>query len=274
MNNSRTCCLRLRYEFRTPRQTTLSVGLPQGTAATTPAVNVSFNPNFSGAGAGAGGLGGAGGAGGACGARYLRQELLVTCVRAFSSPPEIALTTGDQDGRVVAKNIVALPVTITMFMAGFPMMADTFRHEWTSLSSAERVVQAVVSCGGQKNAYSDDSGVSSEAYQRRGRSSATPGTVRRLLVETLGMEEIAWGEKGAVEEVELVAAAGVLLVPDMEGKACLQTCLVGVELHSKSGTARVTSKSAETALAQGVQKDLLEGIRRLSEGGNTCVKPL
>ena len=251
--NGPTCSLRLRYEFRAPHQTTLSVGIPRGAAIpVAAAVDVSFSPSIAGAGIGSGEERGGG-------ASYLRQELVVTCARAFSAPPEIVLATGDRQSRV-SETLVSLPVTVTTFVAGFPMTAEAFRHAWTELSSAKHTAQAVVSC--RSTASDGVAATSMEGYCPTA-SSVDPATVRRLLVETLGMEEVVCEGKGSVGEVDLVAAAGVLLASDTMGKAS-QTCLVGVELHSETGAARVTSKSADPALAQGVQKDVLEGIRRLA----------
>lgn len=222
-------------------------------------MDVSFNPSIAGARIGSGEEG-------AGGARYLRQELVVTCGRAFSAPPEIAVATGDDRESRLSKTLVSLPVTVTTFVAGFPMSAEAFRHAWTALSSAEHMAQAVVSCDSTAAAGNGIGATRKEGYCPAAASSVDPATVRRLLVETLGMEEVVCEGKGAVEEVDLVAAAGVLLSSDTEGKA-RQTCLVGVELHSETGAARVTSKSADRALAQGVQRDVLEGIRRLAAGG-------
>lgn len=221
-------------------------------------MDVSFNPSIAGARIGSGEEGGGG-------ARYLRQELVVTCGRAFSAPPEIALATGDDRESRLSETLVSLPVTVTAFVAGFPMSAEAFRHAWTALSSAEHMAQAVVSCDSTAAAGNGIGATWKEGYCPA-TLSVDPATVRRLLVETLGMEEVVCEGKGAVEEVDLVAAAGVLLASDTKGKA-RQTCLVGVELHSETGAARVTSKSADRALAQGVQRDVLEGIRRIAAGG-------
>ena len=143
------------------------------------------------------------------------------------------------------------------------MSAGAFRQAWTALSSAEHMAQTVVSCG--PTTAGDAVATGKEGCRRTSR--VDPATVRRFLVETLGMEEVVWGGECAVEEVDLVAAAGVLLASDTKGEA-LQTCLVGVELHSKTGAARVTSKSANRALVQGVQTDVLEGMRRLAAEGS------
>lgn len=216
---------------------------------------MSFSPSIAGAGIGSGKEGSGG-------ASYLRQELVVTCARAFSAPPEIVLATGDRQFGV-SETLVSLPVTVTTFVVGFPMTAEAFRHAWTALSSAEHMAQAVVSCG---STDSDGAAAIIKEGYCPAASGVDPASVRHLLVETLGMEEVVCEGKGGVEEVDLVAAAGVLLASDAKGKAS-QTCLIGVELHSETRAARVTSKSADRALAQGVQKDVLKGMRRLAARG-------
>ena len=121
----------------------------------------------------------------------------------------------------------------------------------------ENVVQAVVG-DGDHNALGAASG---EGCPRR--PCVGPAGVRRLLVETVGMTEVLWGGEGAAGGVELIAAAGVLRVSEgAKGRAIV--CLNGVELHSATGVARVTTKSTEHVLAESIQTEVVEGIRQSS----------
>lgn len=194
--------------------------------------------------------------------KELLIELSVTCLRPFLSPPEIALTTGEQDPP--PKTRISLPITVSTFLTGLPMTADKFRQRWTTLSSSGHVVQAVVGSEGQ---HLHHGAIGARCSQI---PSAQPINVRRILVEELGMTEIVWGGKGAVGEVELIAAAGALLASEVvEGVPLV--CLVGVELNSNTGAVRATTKSKDEVLAEGVQKDLIEKIRGLAAEGSEYV---
>ncbi|CAM9311695.1 unnamed protein product [Ectocarpus sp. 12 AP-2014] len=258
VNLGRTCSIALRYELQVPPKTRLSVTFPgdaDNASSTSSALEISFRPGVTSVE-----LDGVGSRKSE-GSRELRQELSVTCFRAFSSPPEIVLTTSD---RPFSATRVALPVvTVAAFLAGLTIDPDEFRQRWTTVPCSE---QTVVGC--------------KESQQQRVSSS----DVRRILVETLGIREIAQRRPAgaAAPGVELVAAAGELLLTarfpssaksataaeagrEMAAEA-REICLVGVELHPATGATRVTTKSAEAVLAESVQKLVLEGIAQVRAG--------
>ncbi|CBN78911.1 Pleckstrin homology domain [Ectocarpus siliculosus] len=112
--------------------------------------------------------------------------------------------------------------------------------------------------------------------------------LRRILVETLGIREVAQQRPAgaAAPGVELVAAAGELLLtarsPSSAKSAnaaeagrettaeAREICLVGVELHAATGATRVTTKSAEAVLAESVQKLVLERIAQVRVGNGAA----
>lgn len=266
-----TCSLSLRYQLRAPPNTTLCVELAgDGAAATTAsdstsALDVCFRPSMSCIDLDQEGE--------HCGGsrRELRQVLSMTCRRAFSSPPEIALTTSDRP--LATARVPLQAVTVAAFMTGLSISPDDFRQTWTVLSCSE---QAVV--GGEEAVRQRQQGGG------KGPRAIETADVRRLLVDTLGMTEVVQQRPpGAVAEVDLLAAAGELLLtspPETtagsvgENKksstaaatAAAAVCLVGVELHGTTGAARLTTKSTERVLAESVQKEVLEGIHQLHLG--------
>lgn len=262
VKTGRACLLTLRYRLQVPPNTTLCVEFPghnaDATSDSTSAVELSFRPSLASfdvdeeAEEGGGSW------------RELRQEVSVTCVRAFSSPPEIALTTSD---RPLTTTRMPIPgVAVTAFLTGLSISPEDFRQRWTALPCSE---QAVVSA--------DEKQQPQGGGAFRGTTRLTTGEVKRLLFETLGMREVV-GPPSGNTGVELLAAAGelqLLLTPPPEGVAgwggeteepSTVVCLVGVEVHSTTGAARVTTKSAERELAEGVQKEVLGGIRSINLG--------
>ncbi|CAM9893062.1 unnamed protein product [Ectocarpus fasciculatus] len=262
VNLGRTCTIALRYELQVPPKTRLSVTFPgdgdNAKTSTSSALEISFRPDITSVE-----LDG-GGSRESEGSRELRQVLSVTCCRAFSSPPEIVVTTSD---RPFSATRVALPVvTVAAFLAGLPIEPDDFRQRWTAVSCSE---QAVVN------------GKESQQQQQQQQQRVSPSDVRRILVETLGIREVAQQRPAgaAAPGVELVAAAGELLLtarPSSSSKSATaaeagrettaearEVCLVGVELHAATGATRVTTKSTETVLAESVQKLVLEGIAQV-----------
>lgn len=258
-----TCSLSLRYQLRVPPKTTLCVEFA-GDAVIAPkstsALEISFHPSMSCVDLDHEGEEGGGSR------RELRQVLSITCARAFSCPPEIALTTSDRPLATVRVPLQA--VTAAAFLTRLSISPDDFRQTWTTLSYSE---QTVISGEEARN-----------RHQREGPRASETADVRRLLVETLGMTEVVQQRPpGAVADVDLLAAAGELVLTSF-AKATAGTvgenkdsqapvaCLVGVELHSTTGAARVTTKSTERVLAESVQKEVLEGIHQIYLGIGTC----
>lgn len=252
-----TCSLSLRYQLRVPPETALCVEHADTVPKSTSALEISFRPSMSCVRLDQGGED--------CGGsrRELRQVLSITCAAAFSSPPEIALTTSD---RPLATTRVPLQaVTVAAFMTGLSINADDFRRTWTTLSCSEQAI-----LGGEEARRP-------QQVKGKPRKSET-AAVKRLLVETLGMREVVQQRPpGAVVNVDLLAAAGELLLTsstetagggggeNKEPPAAI-VCLVGVELHTTTGAARVTTKSTESVLAESVQKEVLEGIHQIHLG--------
>lgn len=253
-----TFSLTLRYELHFASATCLKVGLLHEGAPHS-ALKVSFDPTIDSAA-----LGGGGGE-----PEDLRHEVSVTCLRPFSSPPSIFLTTRSPQNVADAPATttrVCLPVTVAAFLKGLAVNPQEFRQRWSSLSSTEHTAQAVV-----RSAETETRRIDSRRDSPK--STVEPAAVRRFLTETLGMAEVACETQGAASGVELIAAAGVLLttstvasegVVDDEGGSI--TCLVGVELHDTTGAARVTSKSTDRVLAEGVLKEVLKGVRAAAGG--------
>ena len=264
MKTGGTCSLSLRYQLRVPPNTTLCVELAgdgAGAAAkSTSPLDVSFRPgmpcvDLDREGEDCGGS-----------RRELRQVLSITCNRAFSSPPEIALTTSDRP--LATARVPLQAVTVAAFMTGLPVSPDDFRQTWTVLSCSE---QSVI--GGEEARQQQEG-------RGKGPRAIETADVKRLLVETLGMTEVVQKRPpGAVAEVDLLAAAGeLLLIPspettagsvgekDASSSSMAVVCLVGVELHGTTGAARVTTKSTERVLAESVQKEVLEGVHQLHLG--------
>ena len=268
VKTGRTCSLTLRYQLQAPPRTTLCVEFPGHNADTasgsSSAVEVSFRPSLTSADLDHEGTEGGGSW------RELRQEVSVTCLRAFSSPPEIALTTSD---RPLATTRVPLPaVTVAAFLTGISIDPDDFRQRWTALPCSE---QAVVS-GDEAQQQQQQQQQQQRGEIFRGKKIIAAGEVKQLLFETLGMTEVA-GPPNANTGVELLAASGELqLTPHSEsaavgrdregGKPSAVVCLVGVELHSTTGAARITTKSTERELTEGIQKEVLEGFRQIQLG--------
>lgn len=259
-----TCSLSLRYQLRVPPKTTFCVefaGDADTESKSTSALEFSFRPSMSCVELDHADAGEGGGS-----RRELRQVLSITCARAFSCPPEIALTTSDRPLTTVRVPLQA--VTIAAFLTGLSINADDFRQTWTVLSCSE---QAVLS--GEEARHREQGGKEQRPIET--------ADVKRLLVETLGMREVVQQRPpGAVAEVDLLAAAGELLLTSaaeatagrVGGKndsLAAVVCLVGVELHGNTGAARVTTKSTERVLAESVQKEVLEGIHQLHLGIGT-----
>lgn len=262
-----TCSLSLRYQLRVPPKTTLCVELAEDDAATTSkstsALEVSFRPSMSCVELDQEGedFGGSW--------RELRQVLLITCNRAFSSPPEIALTTSDRP--LATARVPLQVVTVAAFMTGLSIGPDDFRQTWTTLSCSEQTV------------ISDDEARHQQQGGGKGPRAIDTADVRRLLVNTLGMREVVQQRPpGGVAEVDLLAAAGELQQTSSAATSAAAragekeepstvpiVCLVGVELHGTTGAARVTTKSTEPVLAESVQKEVLEGIHQLHLGIGT-----
>eukprot|EP00903_Cladosiphon_okamuranus_P010687 g10100.t1 len=261
-----TCLLSLRYQLRVPPQTTLCVELVESDAAaaskstSTSALEISFRPSMSCVDLDQEGED--------CGGsrRELRQALSITCNHAFSSPPEVALTTSDRP--LATARVPLQAVSVAAFMTGLSIGPDDFRRTWTILSCSE---QTVVSGDEVRQQQQQGEGEWPRAIET--------ADVRRLLVDTLGMREVVQQRSpGGVAEVGLLAAAGQLqLTSPVETAGAAKAgekedppavpivCLVGVELHGATGAARVTTKSTEPVLAESVQKEVLEGIRRLEK---------
>lgn len=261
MKTGGTCTLSLRYQLRVPPATTFCVELAGDDADTsftsTSALEISFHPNMSCVelDQDAEDNGGS--------RRELRQALSIRCARAFSSSPEIALTTSD---RPLATTRVPLQaITVAAFMKGLSINLDDFRQMWTTLSCSE---QAVV-CGEEAR---------HQQQVEKGTRAIETVDVKRLLVETLGMRDVVQQRPpGAIAGVDLLAAAGELVltsstqnaarrVEETKDSAAAIVCLVGVELHGTTGAARVTTKSTERVLAESVQKEVLEGIHQINLG--------
>lgn len=291
VKTSRTCSLTLRYQLRVPPKTTFCVEFVKDaqttSISTSSALEISFHPSITSVELDEGGRREGDGS-----RRELRQVLSVTCVRAFSSPPEIALTTSD---RPLATTRVTLPVvTVAAFMTGLSINPDEFRQRWTALSCTEQAVasgeevlkQREQQGGCLLGTSSVDAEPAVEVKQRggvlRAPTEISPADVKRLLVETLGMREVVQDRPaGSVAEVALIAAAGeLLLTPSSSGSAAeggqedegspAVVCLVGVELHSTAVAARVTTKSTDRVLAENVQKEVLEGIRQIRLGAGAA----
>lgn len=274
----RTCSLTLRYELRVPPKTTFSVEFVKDertNSTSTSALEISFYPNITSTELDGEG----GGVQGDWSHRQLRQVLSVTCVRAFSFPPEIALTTSD---RPLATTRVPLPVVnVAAFVTGLSLEPAEFRQRWTTLSCTEQAVAT----GGEELTTNQHQQQQGGCLRGTSHGGIAEADVRRLLVETLGMREVVQGRSAcSVPGVALIAAAGeLLLTPSSsegafeggQGGGASQTvvCLVGVELHSAAGAARVTTKSSDRVLAENLQKEVLESIRqiRLGTGVATAV---
>ncbi len=261
VKTGRACSLTLRYRLQVPPKTTLCVEFPghgvDAASGSTSAAELSFRPSLSSFDLDREGEDGGGSW------RELRQEVSVTCVRAFCSPPEIALTTSD---RPLTTTRVPLPaVAVTAFLTGLSISPDNFRQRWTALPCSE---QAVVSADENQRQQHPRG---REVF--RGTRRLAAGEVKRLLFETLGMREVAGPPSGNTGVELLAAAGGLLLTPSSEAVAgrggekeepSAAVCLVGVEVHSTTGAARVTTKSAERELTEGVQKEVLAGIRQIN----------
>lgn len=271
VNLGRTCSIALRYELQVPPKTRLSVTFPRdadNATSTSSALEIYFRPDMTSVE-----LDGVGSRESE-GSRELRQELSVTCFRAFSSPPEIVLTTSD---RSFSATRVTLPVvTVAAFLAGLTIDPDEFRQRWATVPCSEQTV-----VGGEESQQQQQ-----QQLQQKQRVSSSD--VRRILVETLGIREVAQQRPAgaAAPGVELVAAAGELLLtarsPSSAKSATAaeagremavearEICLVGVELHPATGATRVTTKSAEAVLAESVQKLVLEGIAQVRAGNGAA----
>lgn len=236
--NKRKLSLTLRYELKLPPAATFTVDFSQ--SGTSAALGVSFDPDIASTGSGAK----------SGQARELRQEISLSCLRPFSCPPEIVMAAGGRHSLQNAR--VLLPVTVSTFMTGLSLSADDFRNEWSALSYPEQMEQAVLG-DAEPKANGTELGKDCPQKQR-----VSPADVRQLLFETLGMREAPCGESSA-KGVELIAAAGVLQISEVASGVSV-VCLVGVELHGATGAARVTTKSTDHVLAEGIQKEVLEGI--------------
>lgn len=273
VKTGRTCDLTLRYELRVPPKTTFCVEFPEtvDSATSSPssssALQVSFDPRISCTELGDHDEGNS------RSTKELRQVLSVTCLRAFSSPPEIALTTSDQPLTTIR---VPLPmVTVAAFLTGLAVDPEEFRLRWTALACSEQDVLSGEEAQQQQP-------LSYQGGCIRDTTVVTPADIRRLLVESLGMREVVQQRPaGAVAELILIAAAGeILCTPDSASGnvaaggtqgagSTTAVCLVGIELHCTTGAARITTKSAEPLLAQCVQKEVLGGVRQLRLSANT-----
>lgn len=269
--NGRTFSLTLRYELRVPPKTTFCVQSVKDAAHTTStsnsALEISFHPNITSAE-----LDDEGVIQGDRSHRELRQVLSVTCVHAFSSPPEIALTTSD---RPLATTRVPLPVvTVAAFVTGLSIKPAEFRQRWTTLSCTEQAV-----AGGEEAIKQHQPQGCCLRGASRGIAEAD---IKRLLVETLGMKEVVQDKSvGSVAEVALIAAAGELLLTPSSSESVADggqgvggsqsvACLVGIELHSTAGAARVTTKSMDRVLAENLQKEVLKAILQIRLGSGAA----
>lgn len=250
-----TCSLTLRYQVQLSPLTTFSVK-PSPREGVSPSMNIEFHPDISGVSFTCGADSGPDTQGSGDCRQELLQNLCITCVHSFSFPPEIVLAIASEDASCETKiTRVQLPLTVATFLMGVPMDTGDFRQRWTAWSSSEYVVQTMVgSSEGYTHKTAADQG-SSQAPRLE------PSDVRQLLVQTLGMAEVTYGGERSSPGVELIAAAGALPIQEAAGSVSVPFCLVGVELHVATGAARVTTKSTDRTLAQGVHEELLQGLR-------------
>ena len=238
-----SCFLGLRYELSAlAPSATVTIDLMPG--PTTSAVSASFDPSFE-----AFEVGGEPG-----GRKELRQTVSLSCSRPFSFPPEIAVvvTTGGREPPTITR--VSLPVTVSTFLRGLPLNTDDFRQMWTALSSSGQITQAIVRDGDHRPAFGSVQGP-------RWGASVQPSDIRRLLFETMGMSEVPWKDKSGVGNIDLIAASGFMpLSPPGSREKGSIVCLVGVEIHGATGSARVTTKSTDRVLAEGIQREVMGGI--------------
>lgn len=193
----------------------------------------------------------------------LRQEesVTVTHLRPFSSRPNIGLAVRSSRNTDALPTATATateacpPVIIALFFKGATMHANEFRQSWRSLSSRENTAQTVLRGAETERVDCCDSP----------ESAFHPASVRRALIDTLGMHEVEWNNRGAADGVELIAAAGDLLSSTVIGNGVVEKepalCLVGVQLHGATGSARLTFKTTEHVLATFMLNKILDLVR-------------
>lgn len=244
--SSATCSVTRRYELHVTSATSVDIDSPKKDTSSS-ALKVSFEPKVDSAA-----LSGGGGE-----PDNLRQGVSVTCLRPFSSRPGIGLTmrsSRNADALATATEVCP-PVIMALFLKGPTMDAHNFQQNWRSLSSTENIAQIVLRGAETKPIDCRDSP----------KSSFHPASVRRALIDTLGMHEVEWNNEGAADGVELIAAEGELLLSTVIGEGVVEKeptlCLVGVQLHGATGAARLTFKTKEHLVAKCMLNKILELVR-------------
>lgn len=262
------CFMELRYEVQRPTPgSTFSVDLLQDEA--NPVLFATFEPEIASAklnetfdGVASSGGGTPIAATAATTTLEFNQELLLTCVRPFETPPGLVLTKSSPSRSTsplrrpsTVVRVVPLPITIVTFIEPHSITADAFRLNWKALSSSDQVVQSVVQL----------SALATDGRLGRATSDDRSAEIKRLLTDSIGLAEVALTEQGAREDVELVAAVGVLRMVAVKGggEGPSVGCLVGLELNMTMGATRVTVKSTNHVLAEGILKEIVGGIHRV-----------